>query len=61
MKVHINHWLPTKEKKSQMHVQEGLVISYEFEEPRIWKLTMYVCGMCRLALGTLARVGKRSS
>ena len=29
--------------------------------PRYEELTMHVCGMCILALGTLARVGKRSS
>ena len=31
----------------------------DLKGPRLKELTMHVCGMCRLALGTLARVGKR--
>jgi hypothetical protein len=44
-----------------MHVKEGLVTKYEIEGPRFENLTMHVREMCRLALGTLARVEKRLS
>jgi hypothetical protein len=37
------------------------VTKYGIEGPLFLKLTMHVRGMYRLALGTLARVGKRLS
>ena len=51
----INHRLPTKEIIPNACVG-GLV--YELEGPQYRKLTMHVCGMCRSALMTLARVAK---
>jgi len=61
MEVHLSDGLPIKGEESRMHVYEGLVTKYDIEGPRFWKLTMHVRGMCRLVLGTLARVGKQLS
>lgn len=43
-----------------MHVQEGWLPSHEVGGLWYGQLTMRMCGMCMLALLTLARVAKRS-
>ena len=53
-----SHWIPTNGRVPNACVG-GLV--YGLEGPRYEELTMHMCGMCMLALVTLARVGKRSS
>ena len=48
-----------RRQESRMHVYEGWYMC--LTDPRYEELTMHVWGMCRLALGTLARVGKRTN
>lgn len=43
-----------------MHVKDDGLLSHELEGPWYRELTMYMCGLCRLALVKLARVAKRS-
>ena len=52
-----NHWLPTKRRVPNAYVGvfDDQVMSLE-----VRAIIMHVFGMCRLALMTLARVGKRS-